>query len=67
MLTLLGLTAMMIGRALWELAWIQLGVDLHASTIDESKTVSKTPTNNRMHQSRRMVRFDNGEITSATW
>jgi hypothetical protein len=45
MLALLGLTSMMIGRALWELACIQLGADLHASTIDESKTAPKPPTN----------------------
>jgi hypothetical protein len=51
MLALLGLTSMMIGRTLWELACIQLGVDLHASTIDESKTASKTPTNNPMNPS----------------
>jgi hypothetical protein len=50
-LALLGLTVMVIGRALWELACIQLGVDLHASTIDESKTAPKTPTNNPMNPS----------------
>ena len=50
-LALLGLTVMVIGRALWELAFIQLGVDWHASTIDESKTAPKTPTNNPMNPS----------------
>jgi len=50
-LALLGLIVMVIGRAAWKLACIQLGVDLHASTIDEAKTTPKTPTNNPMNPS----------------
>jgi hypothetical protein len=51
LLALFGLTVMVIGRALWELACIQLGFDLHASTIDESKSVPKTPANKPMNPS----------------
>jgi hypothetical protein len=51
LLALLGLVVMGIGREIWELACIQVGVDLHASTIDEAKNTLKKPTNNPMNPS----------------
>jgi hypothetical protein len=65
-LALLGLTVMVIGRALWELAFIQLGVDLHASTIDESKTCSIETTNQAIHPSRRSSAILNHSFLAAT-
>jgi hypothetical protein len=50
-LALLGLTCMIFGRAFWELALVRLGFDLHASTIQRSKTAPETPTNNPMNPS----------------
>ena len=50
LLALLGLTFMIFGRTLWELTLVQLGIELHSSTIERSET-PETPTNNAVNRS----------------
>jgi hypothetical protein len=42
---------MILGRAMWELACIRFGIEVTETPIEDSHTVTETPTNNPMNPS----------------